>query len=141
MTKNKSEMERVFIPADKFQTIPSHHLSSKMKEWKGRFLKKRNSWTVLARYQEDIEKFLTIQEETEKEENTISDTMSISDTINIDIEDYNNNNNNKNNNDNLPLLSRPLPQSPRLENEFELEIPLPIYELLEWMWSEIDKSV
>ena len=63
MTKNESEMERVFIPADKFQFIPSHHLSPKMKEWKGRFLKKRNSWTVLARYQEDIEKFLTIQEE------------------------------------------------------------------------------
>ena len=126
-------MERVFIPADKFQTIPSHHLSSKMKEWKGRFLKKRNSWTVLARYQEDIEKFLTIQEETEKEEDTISDTISISDTINIDIED----NNHKNNN--LPLISPVI--SPILQQEFQLEIPLPIYELLEWMWSEIDKSV
>jgi hypothetical protein len=134
MTKNESEMERVFIPADKFQFIPSHHLSPKMKEWKGRFLKKRNSWTVLARYQEDIEKFLTIQEEeSKKEENSISDT--------INIEDNNDNNNNNNNNNNLPLFSPPLPQSPRLQQEFELEIPLPIYELLEWMWSEIDKSV
>jgi hypothetical protein len=132
MTKNESERERVFISADKFQTIPSHHLSSKMKEWKGRFLKKRNSWTVLACYQEDIEKFLMIQEETEKEENSISDT--ISDTIN---NEENNDNNDKNNN--LPLLS-PL-ASPILQQEFELEIPLPIYELLEWMWSEIDKSV
>jgi hypothetical protein len=95
MTKNESEMERVFIPADKFQFIPSHHLSPKMKEWKGRFLKKRNSWTVLARYQEDIEKFLTIQEEeSKKEENSISDT--------INIEDNNDNNNNNNNNNNLP---------------------------------------
>jgi hypothetical protein len=139
MTKNKSEMERVFIPADKFQTIPSHHLSSKMKEWKGRFLKKRNSWTVLARYQEDIEKFLMIQEETEKEEDTISDTISISDTINIDIEDNNDKNNNNHKNNNLPLISPVI--SPILQQEFELEIPLPIYELLEWMWSEIDKSV
>jgi hypothetical protein len=137
MTKNNSEMERVFISADTFQTIPSHHLSLKMKEWKGRFLKKRNSWTVLARYQEDIENFLMVQEEMKKEEKNISNTLNdtlhgtlhgtLHDTLHLD--DKNNNNDN-----NLPLLSS------TLQHEINLEIPLPIYELLEWMWKEIGKN-
>ena len=128
MTKNNSEMERVFISADTFQTIPYHHLSLKMKEWKGRFLKKRNSWTVLARYQEDIEKFLMVQEEMKKEENNISNTTSNTLDKTSDMDDKNNNNDN-----NFPLLSS------TLQHEIKLEIPLPIYELLEWMWKEIEK--
>ena len=133
MTKNNSEMERVLISADTFQTIPSHHLSLKMKEWKGRFLKKRNSWTVLARFQEDIEKFLMVQEEMKKEENNISNTILniLDDTLDdtLDLDDKNNNNDN-----NLPLLSS------TVQHEIKLEIPLPIYDLLEWMWKEIEKN-
>ena len=129
MTKNEIETERVFISADKFQTIPQHYLSPKMKEWKGRFLKKRNSWTVLAQFQKDIENFLL------EHSTTCSTTYSttISEEIPI-LTKHNDKDHNKDHNhtdDNIPKTQN---------TQNELELPLPIYELLEWMWKEIENQ-
>ena len=135
MTKNEMETERVFLSAEKFKTIPQHYLSPKMKEWKGRFLKKRNSWTVLAQFQKDIENFLL--EHSTTHSITISEETPILTKHNDDIIQ-----NDIIQNDNIPKTGN-IPKTdniPKTQNiSYELELPLPIYELLEWMWKEIDR--
>ena len=170
----------MFVDIGEFHSIPYERVALQMKEWKGRFLKKRNAWTVLSKYEHEIYNFIL--------NNTIIDN--IDNNIDNNIKSVDNNIKNIENIENVPepeqtkniknILLLPLipkekedkedkdemipmipmtpPSTPssreptepatdvsslnlllqeEIHSTTDLELPAPLYELMEWMWQQI----
>ena len=170
----------MFVDIGEFHSIPYERVALQMKEWKGRFLKKRNAWTVLSKYEHEIYNFILDNTIVDNIDNNIDNNIksvenNIENIENVPEPEQTKNIKNIKNILLLPLIPKEkeekdemipmtpvIPMTPpstpssreptepatdvsslnlllqeEIHSTTDLELPAPLYELMEWMWQQI----